>query len=275
MYSLIDEEQNTMSRSIAITGGKGGVGKSNIAVNLALAIGRQRRRVALLDADFALANADVLCGVTPSFNLGHVIAGVKELREIGIRLTDMVTLIPGGSGLEQLANFSLISKPQVREQVRQLESELDVMLIDTAAGIGENVSTVLAAAGEIVVVVTPDPTSIVDGYATIKVVLRRQPTKPISVIVNDVVSVGDGERVFRSISTAMNGFLGRTPRFLGIVPHDPEVQDAIRRQVPVIEHAPNAPASRAIKLIAKTLTDDSCTAARPTPQSFWEQLSGN
>lgn len=262
------------SRCLAVTGGKGGVGKSNLSVNLSLELGSLGNKVGLLDADFALANADLICGVSPSYHLGHVVAGLKELEEVTIAISDNVELIPGGSGIEELANFSLAAKPHVFEQVRRMEENLDFMLIDTAAGIAENVSGVLTSASEVIVVVTPDPTSIVDAYATIKVILRRSPGKQISIVVNNIIGIGDAEQVFQSINAAVHGFLDHKVNFLGMIPHDSQVQEAIREQVPVVRFASNSPASRAIRLIAKQLHGQNRTAPDfPKVQSFWDQLA--
>ncbi|MFT3743037.1 MAG: P-loop NTPase [Pyrinomonadaceae bacterium] len=264
------------SRSIAITGGKGGVGKSNLSVNLALELGLLGNQVGLLDADFALANADLLCGVSPSFHLGHVVGGLKEIDEITINLADSVQLIPGGSGVEDLASFSLTDNPKVFEKVRQFDESLDFLLIDTAAGIAENVSGILTSASEVIVVVTPDPTSIVDAYATIKVILRRSPGKAISVVVNNIVGVGDAEQVYQSINAAVHGFLDHHLNFLGMIPHDSHVQEAIRKQVPVVRYAPGSPASRAIRLIAKQLSgQDRNNPGFPRIRSFWDSLAEN
>lgn len=269
-------ETGLQSRSIAITGGKGGVGKSNLSVNLSLELGSLGNKVGLLDADFALANADLLCGVSPNFHLGHVIAGTKELDEIVISLGETVDLIPGGSGVEELAGFSLTDEPHVFEKVKKMDERLDFLLIDTAAGIGENVSGILAAASETIVVVTPDPTSIVDAYATIKVVLRRSPKKPISVVVNNIVGIGDAEQVYQSINAAVHGFLDHHLNFLGMIPHDSQVQEAIRKQVPVVKFASSSPASRAIRLIAKQLHgQDRNNPGYPRIKSFWESLAAN
>ncbi|CAN5417079.1 MinD/ParA family protein [soil metagenome] len=262
------------ARVLAISGGKGGVGKSNLSVNLSLELGSLGNKVGLLDADFALANADLLCGVSPSFHLGHVVAGLKELGEVTISISDNVKLIPGGSGVEELANFSLSSKPRVFEQVRKMEENLDFMIIDTAAGIAENVSSVLTSASEVIVVVTPDPTSIVDAYATIKVILRRSPGKQISIVVNNIVGIGDAEQVFQSINAAVHGFLDHKVHFLGMIPHDSQVQEAIREQVPVVRYSSNSPASRAIRLIAKQLHGQSRQAPDyQKVQSFWDLLA--
>lgn len=269
-------ETALQSRSIAITGGKGGVGKSNLSVNLSLELGSLGNKVGLLDADFALANADLLCGVSPNFHLGHVINGSKELDEITISLAETVDLIPGGSGVEELASFSLTQEAHVFEKVKKMDERLDYLLIDTAAGIGENVSGILAAASEVIVVVTPDPTSIVDAYATIKVVLRRSPKKAISVVVNNIIGIGDAEQVYQSINAAVHGFLDHHLNFLGMIPHDSQVQEAIRKQVPVVRFAPSAPASRAIRLIAKQLHgQDRNNPGFPRIKSFWESLAVN
>jgi flagellar biosynthesis protein FlhG len=262
-------------RCIAITGGKGGVGKSNLALNLSLELGQLGNKVGLIDADFGLANIDLLCGVLPKYHLGHVIAGIRPLDEIAISLSENVDLIPGGSGIEELANFSLTSKPHLFEQVREMENALGFMLIDSAAGIGESVSGVIAASSEVIIVVTPEPTSIVDAYATIKVLLRHSPGKRISIVVNNVKGVGDAEHVFQSIDAAVRSFLDHYVEFLGMIPHDPQVQDAIREQVPVVRAAPDAPASRAIRLIAKQLHREDRGSSSVEVNSFWEAISKN
>lgn len=262
---------------IAITGGKGGVGKSNLSVNLALELGMLNKQVALLDADFGLANADLLCGVTPKFHLGHVINGVKELNDIKIEVAPNVCLIPSGSGFEDLANVSLATHSYLFSRLRSMEESFDYMLIDTAAGIAENVAGVVIAAHEAIVVVTPEPTSIVDAYTTIKLILRYAPGKPISIVVNSVVGVGDAERVFEQIRLAAQGFLGHGVEFLGMIPFDPKLSEAVREQVPVVLYAPTSPSSRAIRLIAKQLYNrrrkDSSFPVQV--QSFWEMLGQN
>lgn len=261
------------SRCLAITGGKGGVGKSNIAVNLSLELGLLGNQVALLDADFGLANADLLCGVSPKYHLGHVIEGLKDLDEIVIPLSEDVELIPGGSGIEELANFSLASRPGVLLQMQTMEENLDYMLIDTAAGISENVSGLLTAANEVIIVVTPEPTSIIDAYATVKIILRHRPSTRISIIVNCVVGVGDAEHVFNSMKTAAREFLDHDLEFLGTVPADPQVQEAVRHQVPVSRFAPGSPASRALRLIAKQIHRRGQNETVSDARSFWSLLT--
>lgn len=263
-------------RSIAITGGKGGVGKSNLAVNLSLELGLLGNQVSLLDADFGLANIDLLCGVSPKYHLGHVISSLMDLEDIRIPLTDNVSFIPGGSGVEELTRVSVTTHPHIFEKLRMMESNCDFMLIDTAAGIAESVVSVLVSAAEVVIVATPEPTSIVDAYATIKIILRYVPDKPISVVVNNVVGIGDAEQVFQSLNSAVKNFLGHRIDFLGMIPNDSSLAEAVREQVPLVQYAPNVPASRAIRLIAKQLNaHNRKTSGLQEVKSFWDSLAQN
>ncbi len=261
-------------RSIAISGGKGGVGKSNLSVNLALALGSIGNKVSLLDADFGLANADLLCGVTPKHHLGHVIAGWKELDDIAVQISNGVQLIPSGSGIEELANISVSAHTNLLHKLEAMERSSNFMLIDTAAGISENVTGILISADEIIIVATPDPTSIVDAYATIKIILRHSPEKPIFVVVNNVVGVGDAEQVFEQVSYVSKRFLKREVNFLGMIPNDDLLVEAVREQIPVLEYAPEAPSSRAIKLIAKQIhsRNPADLATTGEAQSFWNRI---
>jgi len=266
------------TRCLAITGGKGGIGKSNLAVNLALSLGALNKRVNLLDADFGLANADLLCGVSPAFHLGHVVSGHKRMDEIMVELSKNVYLIPGGSGIEELANLSTSGTPyafrKLHLKLQKLEENLDFMIIDTAAGVAENVIGIIKAAEEVIVVATPEPTSIVDAYATIKTILKRSPAKQIAVVVNNVVGVGDAEQVFQQLNSATKRFLNREVEFLGMVPHDAQLVKAVQKQMPIVHYAPSAPAARAIQLIAKQLQKQTAQLRPNTPlPSFWNGLS--
>lgn len=270
-----DLEAATRTRTIAVTGGKGGVGKSNVAVNMALALGALKRRVSLLDADMGLANADVLLGLNPQFHLGHVLAGQRSLSEVVIETERGLRLIPGGSGVEELAALTYEQNRRLIAELRAMEEASDYMIIDTAAGIGGNVTGVLRAAAEVVVVTTPDPTAVVDAYALIKVLHRHTPRKPISIIVNDVVGVGDAEQTFAQLRAAAVRFLKHPLEHLGTIPRDPELAEAVREQTPILEYAPDAPASRAFRLIAKHLNQSSgmLSVNGNAVSSFWNALT--
>lgn len=268
-------KKESNSCCIAITSGKGGVGKSTLAVNIALQLGLLDSRVLLLDADFGLANADVLCGVTPKFHLGHVINGSKKIEEISIPLTEQVSLFPGGNGIEELANLSKSKHSFLFKELQRVEDNHDFMIIDTGAGIAQNVLDVLAAAPRVIVVVSPEPTSIIDAYSTIKMVLRQSPGKAISIIVNDIIGVGGAEQSFLQISSAALGFLKHKIELLGVVPHDAQVPRAICEQTPVTQLAPTSPASRAIRLLAKNLHGKTQKDSPFKDHSFWETLATN
>jgi flagellar biosynthesis protein FlhG len=269
-------EAATRTRTIAITSGKGGVGKSNIAVNLALELAVRGHRVSLFDADCALANTDVLLGLNPHYHLGHVLSGQRTLEQVVIEAAHGLRLIPGGSGTEELANLSSAQHAQLVSDLQMLERDSDFMIIDTAAGIAANVTGVLRAAMEVIVITTPDPTAVVDAYATIKVLLQHSPSKPIKVIVNDVVGISDADRIFAQLRAVTTRFLNHQIEHLGMIPRDPELAEAVREQMPVIEYAPDAPSSRALRLIARRLEKGppGSMSAEKLNSSFWSSITG-
>ncbi len=262
-------------RTLAVTSGKGGVGKSNLAVNVSLELAALGHRVSLLDADLALANADVLLGLNPKYHLGHVLSGQRELKEIVIEVDPGLRLIPGGSGIEELANLGRAQRAHLVAQLQEMEAEADCMIIDTAAGIAENVMGVLRAADEVILVTTPDPTSVVDAYAMIKVLSQQTPLKPIRVVVNDVVGIGDADRIFLQLQTASRRFLDRNLAFLGTIPRDAELAEAVREQIPVVQYAPDTPASRSMRLIARQIDQQAQAASlqQRNEPSFWSLLT--
>jgi flagellar biosynthesis protein FlhG len=269
-----DISVKTRTRTIAITSGKGGVGKSNVAVNVALELAELGQRVSLLDADLALANADVLLGINPQYHLGHVLLGQRTLQEVVIEVADGLRLIPGGSGIEDLANLTRSQHAHLMNELQALEAEADCMIIDTAAGLAENVTGVLRAADEVIVVTTPDPTAVIDAYAMIKLLHQQSPSKPIWIIINEVVGIGDADRVFTQLQGAATRFLNHRLVLLGSIPRDAELVEAVREQIPVVRYAPDTPASRALRSIAKQLSHQ----FTPDPviskggYSFWATL---
>jgi flagellar biosynthesis protein FlhG len=263
---------NSHARTIAITGGKGGVGKSNVAVNVALELVAAGRRVTLLDADLALANADVLLGLNPKFHLGHVLSGQRTLSEVVIETSQGLRLIPGGSGIEDLANLSEPAHRRFIAELMAMEDESDFLIIDTPAGIAKNVTSVLNAAASVVIVTTPDPTAVIDAYATLKVLHRYSPAKPVSIIVNEVVGIGDAEKVFSQLDSASKRFLQHPLEHLGTIPRDSQLAEAVRRQIPVVDYAPETPASRSIRLIAKQFNLNRTAVRSTDSSSFWKTL---
>jgi flagellar biosynthesis protein FlhG len=263
------------TRSIAIASGKGGVGKTNVAVNVGLELAGAGWRVSLLDADLALANADVLLGLNPKYHLGHVLTGERSLSEVIVETTEGLRLIPGGSGIQGLANLSEAEQRRFIAELSAMEDESDFLIIDTPAGIAHNVTTVLQAASAVIIVTTPDPTAVVDAYATLKVLHRQSPAKPVWLIVNDVVGIGDAEQTFEQINSASKRFLQHPLEHLGTIPRDAELAEAVRRQIPVLYYAPQSPASRSLRLIAKRLEEAHRSSQKPSDKSdsFWQLLT--
>jgi len=264
----------TSTRTIAITSGKGGVGKTIVAVNLAAALATSHRRVSLVDADLGLANADVLFGLSPQWHIGHVLAGQRTMQEITIRTSSGVRLIPGGSGITELANLSQRQQRQLVAELRAVEDDADFVLVDTAAGVAGNVTGVLAAATEAIIVSTPDPTSVIDAYAMIKVLHQQSPVKPIWVVINNAQNLAEAEQAYYQISAATTRFLDRKIEHLGTIPHDPDLRQAVREQIPVLLHSPQSISAQAFHLIAKSLQQSQLKTSRMSDvREFWNHFT--
>jgi flagellar biosynthesis protein FlhG len=239
------------TRVIAVTSGKGGVGKTNVVANLAVGLSELGKKVVVLDADFGLANIDVLLGLTPRFHLGHVLFGHKSLTEIMVQGPRGIQIIPASSGLQPLSELTLAQRRQLVESFAHLDSDTDYFIIDTAAGISRNVIHFLLSAQQVIVVSAPEPTAIVDAYAVIKIILVENPAKDVHVLINSVEHEQDASEVFCQINSVVKRFLNREVAFLGHIPLDPHVPQAVRSQVLVSHRYPDAPASRCFRRLAR------------------------
>ncbi len=235
---------------IAITSGKGGVGKSNIAVNLAIKLARSGKDVVLLDADLGLANADVLCNLDVPSNLSHVISRKKELRDVLTTAPGGFRLIGGASGLARMADLSDDDRQRLVSALAELEEQTDVILIDTGAGISPNVLSFTRAADDVLVVTTPEPTAITDAYAVIKVVNRDSGNRRISLLVNQVRNANEGRLVYERISRVAKQFLNATVLDAGYMFADEQVSLAVRRRMPFVLSNPNCAAGQCITQLA-------------------------
>jgi flagellar biosynthesis protein FlhG len=240
-------------RIITIASGKGGVGKSNIAVNLAIRLSTMGRRVVLLDADLGTANADVLCNLSSRGNLAHVVAGRWTLNQAMVEAPGGFRLIPGASGLAQMAALSEFEKDHLLRQVRGLGGDTDLVLIDTGAGIGPNLMTFALAADDLLVVTTPEPTAVTDAYAVIKVVTRQRPDADIRLLVNMVKDAAEARGVYDRIESVCRRFLNVSPRYAGHMVHDPRITAAVRRRRPFVLDSPSCEASVCIGRLAHRL----------------------
>jgi flagellar biosynthesis protein FlhG len=258
------------TRVIAITSGKGGVGKTNLAVNLGIAFLKLGSRVLLVDADLGLANVDVMLGVIPKFNLGQVLAGHKSIDEIVTNGPLGLKIIAGGSGDYKMANLSERSLDFCLQQLSDIENNTDIMLIDTGSGISRNVLKFVLAAEEVIIVTTPEPTAITDAYGIIKVVASANRNTPIWVVVNMIRDENEGKQVMERLSTVSKRFLDIELCHIGSIPLDPNVPRAVKEQQPFIIGRPRTQASQNVMEIARNILNRSVHHSRPG--SFFERL---
>lgn len=236
---------------IAVTGGKGGVGKSTVSVNLATAFTQLGRRTLLLDGDLGLANADVLLGVTPRHTLAEVVRGERTMEEIVIDTPQGFKLVPAASGIAQLAALSATEHLGLVRELTGICAGLETLIVDTPAGIAPGVLQLVQAAQHVLVVVCDEPTSITDAYALVKVLSRNHGVCKFRMLANMTREPGQGRRLFETLNRVTGRFLDVTLDYAGEVPEDPWLRRSIRDQRPVVDAYPASPSARALKLVAE------------------------
>ena len=268
----LNASPNGRAIRIAVTSGKGGVGKTSVSVNLAVALARLGHRVGLFDADFALGNVDVCLGLTPEQHVGQVLAGTHSIADVMIDGPAGIRVIPAASGARSLTTLDVASWTRLTGAVTDAGKSLDFIIFDTATGISDTVLDIIGLADYVVVLTTFEPASVVDAYAVIKLITLIAPEKPIGVVANSVRDHEEGELVFRQISTASERFLQRRVTFDGCVPHDTALRDSLLGQIPVLESDASGPASRSLRQIASRLAmlRPSATSPWSTAQAGWE-----
>lgn len=241
-------------RVISVTSGKGGVGKTSVVANLALALGQMDQRVLVLDADLGLANLDVMLGLNPRYTIDHLLRGEKRLEEIIVSGPGGFQLLPAASGIPELTELDNSQRLLLLDELDALKDRFDVLLIDTGAGISSNVMYFNYAATEKIVLVTNEPTSLTDAYALIKVLTSRYQQKRFKILVNAARNAEEANRIYRHLSLVVDQFLGSPSLdYLGWIPFDRHMPASVRKQKTVIEQFPQAEASRQILNLAKTL----------------------
>lgn len=260
-------------RVIAVTSGKGGVGKTNLVTNLGITLARDGRKVLIVDADLGMANCDVIMGLTPKKDMRHLLFEGASVEECIAHGPEGVDLIAGGSGVAELTALETQSKWRLLSALEPLGARYDTLLIDTGAGIGNNVQFFAGSAQEVVVVVGQEPTSLTDAYSTIKVLANRCGLRRVLVCVNRTTNLAAAREVFRQLYTVTSRFLSVVVEFAGWIPHDNHVEQAVMSQVPFVVSHPMAPASQRVKALA-----DSLLRRQPEPgacggfQMFWRDL---
>ncbi|HWS01959.1 MAG TPA: MinD/ParA family protein [Gammaproteobacteria bacterium] len=238
-------------RVIAVSSGKGGVGKTNVSVNLGVAMAEEGQRVMLLDADLGLANVDVMLGLHPEFDLSHVIQGTRTLEEVIVTGPSGLQIVPASSGTKAMAELSPMEHAGVIRAFSELSHDLDVLIIDTAAGIADSVVSFSRAAQEVIVVVCDEPASITDAYALIKLLSREYGIQRFRVLANMAQSAQEGRELFAKISRVTERYLDVTLDFIGMIPFDDYLRKAVKRQKAVVEAYPRSRAAMAFKTLAQ------------------------
>lgn len=251
----MNKGKNKVVKTIAIASGKGGVGKTNIIANLGIALRKMGKEVLIFDADLGLSNIDVLLSLAPKYNIEHLINGSKRLEEIVIEGPLGVKILPAGNGIQELTKLGELERLRILEEFDEYNENIDVLLIDTSAGISENVSFFCTAVQDIVILVTPEPTSITDAYALIKVLHNKYRENNFNIIVNLARNEDEAKDVYKRLSKVTEKFLNVDLSYLGFVRYDENVKRAVKMQEAFINVFPNSIASKDIIGIANRIID--------------------
>lgn len=255
-------------RSLLLTSGKGGVGTSNLALNLAIALGELGRRVVLVDADLGLANIDLLCGLAPSSDLGDVLAGDCPLAEALVSGPGDIRIVPGAHGMRTLVDILDDGPARLVTELAELEAGADFLLVDAGSGLGPGIATLAAASEQVVIVTTPEPTSLADAHAVIGRFRRLAGPSRLRVVVNQATSASEASEVMARVAASSRQFLGTVVSGLGYVRADPHVPLAVRMRRPFVVAYPASVASRGVRRLARDLVEECQPTANRRPGFF-------
>jgi len=242
--------RNQQVKVIAVTGGKGGVGKTNVTLNMAVSLAKSGKRVMVLDADLGLANVDVLLGIRVTKNLSHVLSGENTLDEVIVKGPEGVMIIPATSGTQSMVELTDVEHAGLIQAFSSLQTPIDVLLIDTAAGISNMVVSFAQAAQDVLMVVCDEPTSITDAYALIKILSKQNGVYRFKIVANMVRSLREGQDLFTKLTRVTDRFLDASLELVACIPFDGNVRQAVRKQKTVVDAFPKTPASLAFKALA-------------------------
>jgi len=262
------------TRTIAVTSGKGGVGKSNLALGIAALIARTGRRVTLVDLDLGLANIDILLGCRPKFTLQHLLEGVRTLDEVLVQGPYGLRILPSGSGVEALANLDAEGRSHLFQHLTDIERRSDVVVFDTAPGISDNVVSFVAAADAAAVIATPEATAMTDAYALIKVVHTRRPGIDLGLIVNMARSSAEGRKTLDRIRNVADRFLGAAVRPLGVLPYDDSVRHAAAQRRSFVEIMAESPAALCLAKAAAQVLETAASPPGADRSTYAARLAG-
>ena len=260
-------------RVVAITSGKGGVGRTNVVANLGYTLSQMGARVLILDADLGMGNLDILLGINPKYNLSHVIAGEKSISDIAVKAPGDMYILPAASGIEDVTHLTRDQGRRLLSELQLFKDTIDFLLIDTAAGISSNVMCFNTAAEEVLVLVSPEPTSIADAYALMKVLSLRYRRKSFKLLVNLASDTDEASEVYQQIQLVTDRFLDIHIEYLGCVLFDKNVPECVRRQEIVSDMFPGTHASQCFSALARKLFNSPPgTAPKGGTDTFWKNL---
>nr|WP_092068295.1 MinD/ParA family protein [Dendrosporobacter quercicolus]NSL47042.1 MinD/ParA family protein [Dendrosporobacter quercicolus DSM 1736]SDL73769.1 flagellar biosynthesis protein FlhG [Dendrosporobacter quercicolus] len=262
------------TRVITITSGKGGVGKTNFTVNLAVALARLGQKILVIDADLGAANVDVVLGCTSSYSLLHIIDDQLPIADVIADGPEGIRYLSGGSGIQRLANLDEIQLARLINKIALFDSWADIILIDTGAGVSRNVINFVLAADEVILITTPEPTALTDAYAMLKTYSSYQGTASLKLVVNRVTEIAEGEMVKARLMNAAARFLALSVDSLGVIYEDSNLVRAVKKQQPVLLAYPGTIASRCIKTIAGQLINHRTPAAPQGIKGFFHKVLG-
>jgi flagellar biosynthesis protein FlhG len=267
---------NTMKsiRTIAITSGKGGVGKTNVAANLAVALQQLGEKVLIFDADLGLSNVDVLLGLVTPFNIQHVLNGKKHLQDVIVEGPQGIKILPASTGVQEITQLDEFQRLQLLEEFETFQGEIDTLIIDTGAGISSNVAFFCISAQTIIVVISPEPTALTDGYALIKVLFTKYQEKDFKILVNSVRDASEGLKVFKRLAVAAEKYLQVSLDYLGFISKDDAIPKAVRAQRSFLDIYPESVASKNILSLAGKLKEDSTNPIKGSLQLFFGNMIG-
>lgn len=258
-------------RTIAVTGGKGGVGRTNVAANLAVALSLIGRKILLFDADLGLNNIDVLFGLVSKYHIGHILSGEKSLSEIIVEGPPGVWILSSGSGIEELTNLNEFQKIQLIDEFERSDIDMDYLLIDTSAGVSSNVAFFCVAAQKNIIVISPEAASFVDAYALITILSKKYYEREFNVLINNAKDTDEAHKVFGKLSM-MTEFLDISLEYFGFVPADENIPRALKRRNAVVSAFPDSPSSKNFMEIARKIDGNTDTRVKGGIQFFFGNL---
>lgn len=259
------------TRIIAVTSGKGGVGKTNLTVNLSLALAKLGKRILLFDADLGLSNVDVIMGTTPRYTLTHILRGQKDLKDIVFTCRG-IKIIAGGSGSRELCDLQEWQLQRFLEEIEQLQGISDLVMIDTGAGISRQVLGFVLAATDVIVVTTPEPTAITDAYALLKVIASNNNNTVVRLVVNRVINGEEARQVTDKLCATADRFLNIKVQKFGYIVEDPLISQAVRNQEPFISAHPKSPAALCVERLAERLLMHEEKTALDDIKGFFQRM---